>query len=130
MDVIALMSSFWTTRTGQTKLPGGRMHSARGVGREFPATDTLHFDSSFESPIALVFRGKCQITKHHPLLDQIKALHLVEDRTGPSLGDRDGSGSAYMTHLERIMLEDPSTAKQLQSIEKLVKEHSRLGRPI
>jgi hypothetical protein len=129
-DLFNRLSSFWTARTGAVELPNGHMLSARELGMSFPPMHTLRFASHPGSPTSLIFKVKCKIASDVPILGQVKTLHLSNDRTGPSLGEEDGSGAAYMTRLERIVLERPSTAKQLQSVEKFAKENARAGRPI
>jgi hypothetical protein len=128
ISLFGRLSSFWLAKTGEDHFPGGSVTADRPI-TNYPV-EMLRFSSAAESSHELIFECKCKITGHHPLVDQIRTLHVKGDRTGPALGAADGTGSAFMTALELVMIDGPGTAKQLQTMEKFIKEYCRAHPPI
>jgi hypothetical protein len=119
----ARLSSFWATRTGQLDLPGGKVASHQPLYASVPCMNELAFESPESSDITLSYRCQCRILQHDPLLDQVKTLETWGDRSGPGYGFGDGSGTAFLSALEFVLIATPKTHRQLQAIEKWLKQH-------
>jgi hypothetical protein len=129
--VITRASLFWLEKSGESCLPGGSVVSKRPNVRlsTAPPLHWLRFASPTGSPYDLVFNFRCSIIEKHALLNQVKTLRVVGDRTSP-LGPEDTSGATYMTALERVVLDRPGTAAQLESMEAFITDRLRAHVPI
>lgn len=118
---------FYKDKAGSDDLPSGLVTSAR-ADRAPPYSRPRNV-ISFTSP-HFSLSCPCRIFNAHPLVAQVKTLHLKGDRVGPSLSPYDGSGAVHLTGLQKIVLDSPGTDRQLRSIELFLKDRAKIHGPV
>jgi hypothetical protein len=118
--VEARVSSFWNSRTGRTRLPNGRIQSDNQSSKIIFCSP----ESDRKGKAYVSYSSPCYIQEHHPLLDDIRTLHLTNDQAGPG-SDDDGSGAVYLSNIKKLIIGRAWTDKYLKALEKWIKRHAK-----
>jgi hypothetical protein len=133
VEVLSRVCSFWEHHTSiiGAPLPGGKVQS-RNMSVGSPPMNFLEFRSTTTQPndAGLTFTSPFTIDKYDALLDQIRTIHLYDNETGLAAQDIMGSGLAFMTQLENVIIEWPSSMEYLEILEAWLTAYAILHAPL
>jgi hypothetical protein len=121
--ILTRLSAYWKARTDEAELPGGTVVTSEADRSTGVCSHRLEFHSFPDATVSLSYSCWCRIIQSDPLLDQVTELQMWGDRCGPGYGPGDESGAVFLSALDSVVVGIPTTQRQLQAVEKWLKQH-------